>query len=89
MSNPRMAHDRSDSQPRHPPEIDTAWPGLKTLERWLDAGGCEATDGCWVPTGRNDCEHYRPTWLYLLGLSNACVRAHARSADQVWSRLGD
>lgn len=50
------------------PKCDTAWPSLKTVERWLDEGGCEATDGCWVTKDRNACEHYRPTWAYVLGV---------------------
>lgn len=23
-------------------------PTLRTLERWMDKGGCKALDGCWV-----------------------------------------
>jgi hypothetical protein len=41
-------------------------PGVATLERWMDEGGCEATDGCWVePDGR--CEHGKESWLLVLG----------------------
>lgn len=32
-----------------------------------DAGGCDATDGCWVePDGT--CEHGHPSWALRLGL---------------------
>jgi len=42
-------------------------PSQATLERWMNNGGCEATDGCWVePDGR--CEHGCESWLLVLGL---------------------
>lgn len=42
-------------------------PSVRTLERWTNAGGCQALDGCWVePDGR--CEHGAPSWLLHLGL---------------------
>jgi hypothetical protein len=42
-------------------------PSLEQLEEWMDEGGCEATDGCWVePDGT--CEHGKPSWLIVLGL---------------------
>ena len=45
----------------------TPKPTLEELQEWLDEGGCEATDGCWVePDG--DCEHGCPSWLKKLGL---------------------
>jgi hypothetical protein len=42
-------------------------PSLATLERWLNEGGAEATDGCWVePDGT--CEHGCESWLLVKGL---------------------
>ena len=42
-------------------------PSLEELEEWMDEGGCEATDGCWVePDGT--CPHGKPSWLIVLGL---------------------
>lgn len=51
-------------------ELDEAWAALPdddTLEEWMDEGGAEALDGCWVePDGY--CEHGSPSWLLHLGL---------------------
>ena len=49
------------------PEPTTERPDIETLEEWeFDAGGCEATDGCWVePDGV--CQHGHPSWLLRLG----------------------
>ena len=42
-------------------------PDLKTLRVWMEDGGCETPDGCWVePDGT--CEHGEPSWLLKLGL---------------------
>ena len=42
-------------------------PDIETLEQWMDDGGCEATDGCWVePDGV--CEHGCKSWLLELGM---------------------
>ena len=42
-------------------------PSLATLERWMDDGIAEATDGCPVePDGT--CEHGYQSWLLRLGL---------------------
>lgn len=42
-------------------------PSLATLERWMEEGGCKATDGCWVePDG--ECEHGARSWLLVMGL---------------------
>ena len=42
-------------------------PSVRTLEKWLNDGGCKALDGCWVePDGT--CEHGTPSWLLALGL---------------------
>jgi hypothetical protein len=42
-------------------------PDLETLIEWMNAGGCEATDGCWVePDGR--CQHGASSWLIVLGM---------------------
>ena len=40
-------------------------PDAETLQEWLDDGGCEATDGCWVePDGM--CEHGCESWLLAM-----------------------
>ena len=42
-------------------------PSLAQLERWVDRGGCKATDGCWVePDGI--CPHGCKSWLLVMGL---------------------
>ena len=42
-------------------------PSLEQISEWLNEGGAEATDGCWVePDGT--CEHGKPSWLIELGL---------------------
>jgi hypothetical protein len=42
-------------------------PTWEELRQWLEEGGAEATDGCWVePDG--SCEHDKPSWLLELGL---------------------
>jgi len=42
-------------------------PSMAQLERWMDEGGCEATDGCWVePDGT--CPHGYKSWLLVLGM---------------------
>ena len=42
-------------------------PDLEQIEEWMDEGGCEATDGCWVePDGT--CEHGCESWAIVLGL---------------------
>ena len=42
-------------------------PTHEQLEEWMNEGGAEATDGCWVePDGR--CEHGKPSWLIVLGM---------------------
>ena len=42
-------------------------PSLEQINEWLNEGGAEATDGCWVePDGT--CEHGKPSWLIELGL---------------------
>lgn len=42
-------------------------PDLDTLEEWMNEGGCEATDGCWVESdGR--CEHGHQSWLLKMGM---------------------
>ena len=48
------------------PELGDA-PDLDTLMEYMDEGGCEATDGCWVePDGT--CPHGKPSWLIALGM---------------------
>ena len=42
-------------------------PSQKRLMEWLDEGGAEATDGCWVePDGT--CPHGKKSWLLVLGM---------------------
>jgi hypothetical protein len=42
-------------------------PSKEQIEEWLNEGGCEATDGCWVdPDGR--CQHGCSSWLIVLGM---------------------
>lgn len=42
-------------------------PSMATLERWMDDGVAQATDGCYVePDGV--CEHGAKSWLIVLGL---------------------
>ena len=42
-------------------------PTLEQVKEWMNEGGAEATDGCWVePDGR--CEHGKPSWLIVLGM---------------------
>ena len=42
-------------------------PDLGQLEEWMDDGGCEAMDGCWVePDGV--CPDGHPSWLLQLGM---------------------
>lgn len=50
------------------PEIDfSEEPDIDTLWGWMDEGGCETPDGCWVePDGK--CEHGYPSWMRLMGL---------------------
>jgi hypothetical protein len=50
-----------------PKRRTTREPSAATLERWLNDGGCEATDGCWVePDGT--CEHGCQSWLIVMGV---------------------
>ena len=42
-------------------------PSQEQLEEWMDEGGCEATDGCWVESD-GTCEHGCNSWLIDLGL---------------------
>jgi len=42
-------------------------PTIEQLDEWLEDGGCEAEDGCWVePDGV--CEHGCESWLIVLGM---------------------
>jgi len=42
-------------------------PSEETLMEWMDEGGAEATDGCWVePDGT--CQHGKKSWLLIMGL---------------------
>ena len=42
-------------------------PDLETLTDWVDDGGCEATDGCWVEVD-GYCPHGKPSWAIAMGL---------------------
>ena len=50
----------------HPtPTVDA--PTFEDVTEWMDEGGCEATDGCWVePDGV--CQHGYPSWLLEWGM---------------------
>jgi hypothetical protein len=56
------------SRPEFYPEPETDEPTMEDLEAWMmEAGGAEATDGCWVePDGI--CPHGHPSWLIVLGI---------------------
>jgi hypothetical protein len=42
-------------------------PDVHTLNDWIQQGGCEALDGCWIePDGH--CEHGYPSWLIYMDL---------------------
>lgn len=42
-------------------------PSTEQLAEWMNDGGCEALDGCWVePDGH--CPHGSPSWMLHLGL---------------------
>ena len=42
-------------------------PSIEQLEEWMQEGGCEAIDECWVePDGT--CEHGCRSWLLIMGL---------------------
>ena len=42
-------------------------PSIEQLEEWMNEGGCEATDGCWVePDGV--CPHGCKSWLLEMGM---------------------
>jgi hypothetical protein len=71
----RAGPDAKDGHPIHrqptdPREEVTAMPdrpSWEQLREWIEEGGAEATDGCWVePDG--SCEHGKPSWLLELGL---------------------
>jgi hypothetical protein len=71
----RAGPDAKDGHPTHrqptdPREEVTAMPDRPSWEQvreWIEEGGAEATDGCWVePDG--SCEHGKPSWLLELGL---------------------
>jgi hypothetical protein len=48
-------------------DLKSPMPALDTLIAWLEEGGSEATDGCWVePDGI--CPHGCPSWLLELNL---------------------
>jgi hypothetical protein len=56
-----------DDEPQGEPENLLEMPSIEDLATWMEEGGCEATDGCWVePDGY--CEHGFPSWLLYLGL---------------------
>jgi hypothetical protein len=50
-----------------PAEVIRRQPNSELLAEWMDMGGCEATDGCWVePDGK--CEHGCLSWLIVMGM---------------------
>ena len=42
-------------------------PDWETLTDWVDDGGCEATDGCWVEVD-GVCPHGKRSWALVMGL---------------------
>ncbi len=49
------------------PSDELAPPSFSDLAAWMEEGGCEALDGCWVePDGH--CEHGSPSWLLHYGM---------------------
>ena len=57
---------KSLNEGKYWPEPEVPEPDVEELAGWLDDGGCEATDGCWVePDGV--CEHGHPSWLLRMG----------------------
>lgn len=49
------------------PEPTVEEPSMEEAQDWMDDGGCEATDGCWIePDGI--CEHGYPSWFVYWGI---------------------
>jgi hypothetical protein len=47
-------------------DVEDNPPDICIIVDWMEEGGCEATDGCWVePDGY--CEHGKPSWAIVLG----------------------
>ena len=42
-------------------------PSEEQLAEWMEEGGCEATDGCWVEHD-GVCPHGKKSWFLELGL---------------------
>lgn len=42
-------------------------PDIDQLYEWMDEGGCEATDGCWVEQD-GTCPHGCKSWMLVMGL---------------------
>lgn len=62
-----MFEQRTNDEPRKQSKKARKTPQLTTMERWMDEGGAQATDGCWVePDGI--CPHGCPSWLLEMGL---------------------
>ncbi len=57
-----------DYERNHPDAIKLGRvPCQKTLERWMNDGGCESLDGCWTEPD-SSCEHGQPSWLMAMGM---------------------
>ena len=50
-----------------PTSTASARPDEDTLMEWMDEGGCEATDGCWVEVD-GTCPHGKRSWALVMGL---------------------
>lgn len=48
-------------------DLMTDVPDWETLTDWVDDGGCEATDGCWVEVD-GVCPHGKRSWALVMGL---------------------
>jgi hypothetical protein len=42
-------------------------PDFETLQEWMEDGGCESIDGCWVEVDGH-CQHGKPSWMLQMGL---------------------
>ena len=48
-------------------QLEGEQPSIEQLEEWVNDGGCEATDGCWVePDGT--CPHGKESWMLVMRL---------------------
>jgi hypothetical protein len=70
MSRRFIVHEHGGERMRWP-DATTEEPTLQTLMEWVDEGGCQATDGCWLAQDADACEHGYPSWAIVLGLASS------------------